>query len=92
MTSFIRGELRRRIKDGFSILLLAADAMQLFGERLKFSRIAAVPQAHRRLRLILNLSTQPGSKTLSVNETTNREAAPDSLKFGRAFSRILQAV
>ena len=72
--------------------LPAADAMRLFGEKLKLSRIAAVPQAHRRPRLILNLLAQPDSNTLSVNETTDREAAPESLQFGRAFPRILQAV
>ena len=93
MTCFIRGELRRRIKDGFSILLPpAADAMRLFGEKLKLSCIAAVPQAHRRPHLILNLSAQPDSNTLSVNETTNRDAAPESLQFGQAFPQILQAV
>ena len=58
MTSFIRGELRRRIKDGFSILLPAADSIQLFGERLKLSHITAVPQAHCRPCLILNLLEQ----------------------------------
>ena len=66
--------------------------MRLFGERLKLSCISAVSQAYRRLRLILNLSTQPDSDTLSVNETTNREAVPESLHFGRAFPCILQAV
>ena len=66
--------------------------MRLFGERLKLSRIAGVPQAHCRPRLILNLSAQPDSDTLSFNETTNREAAPELLQFGRAFPRILQAV
>ena len=66
--------------------------MRLFGERLKLSRIAAVPQAHRRPRLILNLSTQPDSDTPSVNETTNREAALESLQSGRAFPHILQTV
>ena len=35
---------------------------------------------------------QPDSDTPSVNETTNREAAPESMQFGRAFPRILQAV
>ena len=92
MNVFIRGELRRRIKDGFSILLPAADAMRLFGEKLKLSRIAAVPQSHRCPRLILDLSAQPDSNTLSVNETTDREAAPESLQFCRDFPRILQAV
>ena len=86
------GRLRRRIKDGLSILLPAADAMRLFGDKLKLSRIAAVPQAHRRPRLILNLSAQPDLNTLSVNETTDREAAPESLQFGQAFPLILQAV
>ena len=46
MTAFIRGEVQRRIKDGFRILLPAADAIQLFGEKLKLSCIAAVTQAH----------------------------------------------
>ena len=64
------------MKYGFSILLPVADAVRLFRENLKHSRIAAVPQAHRRPRLILNLSAQPESNTLSVNETINREAAP----------------
>ena len=79
MISFILGELWRRIKDGFSILLPAADVMRLFGERLKLSCITAVPQAHRHPRLILNLLAQPVSDTLSVNETTDKEAAPDLL-------------
>ena len=92
MTSFIQGELRRRIKYGFSILLPAADAIRLFGERLKLSCITAVPQAHRRPRLILNLLAQPYSETLSVNKTTNREAATESLHFGWIFPRILKTV
>ena len=52
----------------------------------------AVTQAHLRPRLILNLSTHPDSDTLSVNDTTNREAAQESLQFGWALPRILQAV
>ena len=37
------------------IILSAADAVRLFGYRLKLSGIAAVPQDHRRLCLISNL-------------------------------------
>ena len=48
----------------------------MFGERLKLSHIAVVPQAHLHPGLILNVLVQPDSDTLSVNETTNREAAP----------------
>ena len=55
--------MQQRIKDGFSILLLAAYATRLFGERLKLFYIVAVPQENRRLRLILNLSAQPDSDT-----------------------------
>ena len=80
------------IKDGFNILLLVVDTIQLFGERLKLSCIVSVPQAHLCPRLNRNLSAQPDPDTLSVNETTNREAASESLHFGRAFPRILQAV
>ena len=92
MKTFIRGEMQWSIKDGFSILLPAADAIRLFGENLNISCITAVPQAHCRLRLILNLLSHPESDTSSVNETTDREAALESLQFGRAFPCILQAV
>ena len=37
MNYFIWEEMQRRIKDFFSILLPAADAIRLFGERLKLS-------------------------------------------------------
>ena len=76
MVSFIQGELRRWIQDGFSILLSVEDAVRLFGEQLKLSRITAVPQAQSRPRLILNLSAPPDKETPSVNDTTDREIAP----------------
>ena len=59
MVSFIQGELRRRVQDGFSIFLSAKDDVRLFEEKLKLSHIKAVPQAQRRPRLILNLSAPP---------------------------------
>ena len=79
MTAFIWGEIQQRIKDGFIILLPAAYTIRLFGDNLKLSRIAAVPQTHCLLHLVLNLLAQSDSGTPSVNETTNREAAPESL-------------
>ena len=51
-----------------------------------------MPEAHRRLRLILNLLSHQDSDTPRVNTTNNREAVPESLQFDRAFPRILQAV
>ena len=92
MTTFIWGEMQRRIKDGFIILLPSADAIRPFGERLKISRITAVPQTHRHPQLILNLSVHPDSDTPSVNETTNRKAMLESLQLSRAFPCVLQAV
>ena len=86
---FVRGEIQSRIKDGFIIILPVADAVQLFGEKLKLSRIVLVPQSHRHTCLILNLSTKSDVGMPSVNDTTNREAAPELLQFGRAFPRIL---
>ena len=80
------------MQEGFSILHLAADLIRLFGENLKHSCIAAVPQSHYWPRLILGLLAQPGSDTPSINETTDREAAQDSMQFGRAFLYTLQAI
>ena len=65
-----------RINDGFSILLPAADAIRLFGEKLNLYCIAAVHQVHLRPRLIVNLLAQPESDTPRANDTTDREAAP----------------
>ena len=59
---------------------------------MKLSRIAMVPQEHRRPCLILNLLAQPDSDTPSVKDTTNREAAPDLMQFGRVYPCILQTV
>ena len=92
MVDFIRGEMQRRVQDGFSILFPAADTVRIFGGNLKISHIAAVPQAHHRLYLILNLSSESNKGTPSFNDTANREVALESMQFGRAFPRIIQAI
>ena len=40
----------------------------------------------------MNLSAQPDKGTSSVNETTVRESAPESIQFEHASPRILQAI
>ena len=65
MVRFIQGDMQRRIQDGFRILLPAADTVQVFGAKLKISRITAVPQEHLQLRLILNLLEKPEKGTPS---------------------------
>ena len=92
MTVFIRGDLHQRVQDGFSTLFSKADVVRIFGKNLKLSRIAAVPQEHRRPRLILNLLAQPNKGMQSVNDTTVRESTPESMKFGHAFPHILQEI
>ena len=44
MMALIRREMRNRMQDFSSILLPAADAVRLFGYKLKLSHIYAVPQ------------------------------------------------
>ena len=46
--------------------------MQVFGEKLKLSRIAEVPRAQSRLPLILNFLEKPNKENPSVNNTTDR--------------------
>ena len=77
MTAFIRGKMQQSIKDGFIILIPAADTIKLFREKLKLSCITAVPQAHFRLPPILIFLAQPDSDTPSVNKTTDRETATE---------------
>ena len=80
------------MQDGFSILLSAKDHVRLFGDNIKLSCIAAVPQTQRKPRLILNLSAPPDKETPSVNDTMGREISPESMQFGREFPRILLAI
>ena len=81
-----------RVQDGFSILLHAADAVQILGKILNLSYITAVPQAQGQPHLILNLSAQPDKGTPCINYTTYRHITPESMLFGRAFPCILQAI
>ena len=76
MVEFIQWDMQWRVQDRFKILLPAASTLILFGQRLKLSRIAAVPKAYRQPGLILSLSAQPNKVTpkvtRSVNDTMDR--------------------
>ena len=89
---FICGETQRRVQYIFIILLPAEDALRVFIEKLKVSCITALPQAHFRPRLILNLQPQTGRVTPSVNGTIYREIALESIQFGWELLRIIQAI
>ena len=92
MVGFIWGEMQWRVKDGFRILLHAADAVWIFGEGLKLSCIAVVPQSHQQPHLNLNLLEISDEGRPSVDNTTDREIAPELMHFGQSFRRILQAI
>ena len=76
---FIHRKMRQCVQDRFRILLPATDAVRLFGENLKLLRITVVPQENRRPRLTINLLEQTDEGTSSVNNTTDREVAPESM-------------
>ena len=67
----------------------AADAASLFGDKLKLSCIVEVPQEHCRMCLILKLLAQLYEGTSSVNTTTDREVALESMQVVRAFPHII---
>ena len=72
MMAIIYREMQKYIWDCFRIILPAADVVRVFVDKLKLSRIAASPQEHLRLRLILKLSAKPNEGTTSVNDTIDR--------------------
>ena len=84
--------MSQRVQDGFIFLLSTADMLWAFLEVLNLSRISDIPQEYLRPRLILNLSENPNTVPTSFNDTMDREVSPESMKFGRAFSRIIQAI
>ena len=58
ITAFICRDMRKRTRDEFSILLSTADAVRVFGEKIKLSHIVSLPQEHLYLCLIINLSVK----------------------------------
>ena len=69
----------QKVQYGFSTLLPTEDEVHMFGENLKLSYIVAVPQVQHQPRLIRNFSAKPDGGMPSVNGTTDRELAPESM-------------
>ena len=101
-TTFCLKELADRVSQGFSLLLTAETAILLFGRRLRISRLASVPQANKKDRLICDSTASPPSgdsllptsseDTPAVNVSTDRSVAPQAMHFGPCFPRILQKI
>ena len=85
-------EMGRNVQDGFLILLTVTNVVRVSWDRLKLSCIMAIPQEHRRPRLKLNLLDQPNEGASSINDTTERDVAPDLMHFWRTFPRIIQTI
>ena len=92
MTALIHGEMRQRVQDGFIIFFSLAYEVRLFRENLKLYRITDIPQDHHRPHLILNLSTNSYEGTPNINDTTDREVAPESMEYGRSYPYLLQYI
>ena len=92
MTALIHGEMRQRVQDGFIIFFSLAYEVRLFRENLKLYRITDIPQDHHRPHLILNLSTNSYEGTPNINDTTDREVAPESMESGRSYPYLLQYI
>ena len=92
MRVLICKEMHQSIRYVFIILFPAADVVRVFGDKRKLSRITAVPQEHRRPRLIIKLLENPNKGTQGANNTTEMEVDPESIKFGRTLPHILQAI
>ena len=75
MVWFICWDMKQRVQDDITIIFPATDDVRIFGEKIKISRISALPQAHIQPHLILNLLSKPDEGTLSDNDTTDREVA-----------------
>ena len=92
MTALIFELMRKRMRNGFSTLLPAEDAVWVFRYKLDMSQISALPQEHHWKHLIINLSVKPNQITPTFNETMDMEVAPDSINFGHSFPHILQSI
>ena len=92
MIEFIHEEMRQSVQDESRIFFPWADVVRLFGDKMNMSCITAVPQEHHRPHLILNLLVQPYEGIPSVNNTIDREVAPDLIQFWLAFPHILQEI
>ena len=79
--AFVSEEMWQRVQNGFSIILIVADAVRVFGDKLKVSCIVAVPQEHHQPRLIIKPPENLNEGTPSANNTTDREFEPESTQF-----------
>lgn len=93
----LRSETLEKVEQGFARLVLWDDVKEDPPAKLKISPIAAVPHKSRGFRMILDLSygvTVDGTKMPSVNEATDRSAAPSQsmAELGMVLPRLIYAV
>ena len=89
-----RNEALERVKDKCARLVKWDDIKHNPPINLKISPIAAIPHKSRAFRMILDLSyniTVNGTKLASVNETSNKELAPQHAMYelGNVIPRIV---
>ena len=77
MMVFIHREMRQHMRYSFNIIIPVSDMVLEFGEKLKPSHIAYVPQEHRQILLIINLPENTNKVMPSVHNNTCREVAQE---------------
>ena len=92
-----RNEVLERVKDGCAKLIKWDDIKHNPPTNLKVSPLAAIPHKSREFRMILDLSYNikvNGIKLQSVNETSNKNLAPQHAMFelGNVILRIVWAL
>ena len=91
-TGFCRQELLERAQWGFSIILLVNVALLVFGDHICISCLASVNQANRNTCLICNSYTAPDDVTPTVNMSTDKSTAPNTMQFGACRPQLLQEI
>ena len=91
-TDFFRQELLEQAQRGFIIIILVDVALLVFDDRIHISCFASMDQANRKPRLICNSSAAPDDVTPTVNVSTNKSTAPNSMQFGAYLPRFLQNI
>ena len=93
----LRAETLEKVDQGFAKLIPWKELLKQLPAKLKLSPIAAIPHKSRAYRMILDLSfafSVDGTTWPSVNEATDREAAPlkAMTQLGKVLPRIIYAL
>ena len=91
-TAFCQQELLEQAQRGFIIIIPVDVALLVFGDRIHISRLASVDQDKRNPCLIYNSLAVPDDITPTVNASTDKSTAPNTMQFGACLPRFLKKI